>query len=227
MSIADGDTFTVANSATPGGQVFELASESLSVQAGSDFADGDLLEIIDPAGVMQTFEFEGASQNVTDPTYAKITFSVTDSPGQIEADIATAINNVYYNTDPTTLQAIALPYSGGGTSTSSLSQWPCGTVALANFAGYTIVQPTPPGVVVVGGTAVPAGDVEIDYTAADTPDQVALEIQKAIVNSGLNTRPAWRWTAGNVYIADAGNNAIKEWNAATQTVTTLGLFGAE
>ena len=27
--------------------------------------------------------------------------------------------------------------------------------------------------------------------------------------------------AGNVYIADTGNNAIKEWNAATQTVTTL------
>ena len=35
-------------------------------------------------------------------------------------------------------------------------------------------------------------------------------------------RKAWRWTAaGNVYIADTGNNAIKEWNAATQTVTTL------
>ena len=27
--------------------------------------------------------------------------------------------------------------------------------------------------------------------------------------------------AGNVYIADTSNNAIKEWNAATNTVTTL------
>ena len=27
--------------------------------------------------------------------------------------------------------------------------------------------------------------------------------------------------SGNVYIADTGNNAIKEWNAATQTVSTL------
>ena len=27
--------------------------------------------------------------------------------------------------------------------------------------------------------------------------------------------------SGNVYIADSGNNAIKEWNAATQQVTTL------
>ena len=27
--------------------------------------------------------------------------------------------------------------------------------------------------------------------------------------------------AGNVYIADTGNNAIKEWNASTQQVTTL------
>ena len=27
--------------------------------------------------------------------------------------------------------------------------------------------------------------------------------------------------AGNVYIADAGNNAVKEWNAASNTVTTL------
>ena len=26
---------------------------------------------------------------------------------------------------------------------------------------------------------------------------------------------------GNVYIADTGNNAVKEWNAAAQTVTTL------
>ena len=28
-------------------------------------------------------------------------------------------------------------------------------------------------------------------------------------------------SAGNVYIADTGNNAIKEWNATTQTVRTL------
>ena len=27
--------------------------------------------------------------------------------------------------------------------------------------------------------------------------------------------------SGNVYIADTGNDAIKEWNAATQTVSTL------
>ena len=27
--------------------------------------------------------------------------------------------------------------------------------------------------------------------------------------------------AGNVYIADTDNNAIEEWNATTQTVTTL------
>ena len=27
--------------------------------------------------------------------------------------------------------------------------------------------------------------------------------------------------AGNVYIADTDNSAIKEWNATTQTVTTL------
>ena len=27
--------------------------------------------------------------------------------------------------------------------------------------------------------------------------------------------------AGNVYIADTGNSAVKEWNAASSTVTTL------
>ena len=31
--------------------------------------------------------------------------------------------------------------------------------------------------------------------------------------------------SGNVYIADDGNNAIKEWNAATQTVNTLASSG--
>ena len=29
--------------------------------------------------------------------------------------------------------------------------------------------------------------------------------------------------AGNVYIADAGNNAIEEWHAATQSLTTFSL----
>ena len=33
--------------------------------------------------------------------------------------------------------------------------------------------------------------------------------------------------SGNVYIADTGNNAIKEWNAATQNGQHPGLLGAE
>jgi DNA-binding beta-propeller fold protein YncE len=44
----------------------------------------------------------------------------------------------------------------------------------------------------------------------------------ALVSSGLN-QPAGVAVdgAGNVYIADTGNNAIKKWNAASQTVSTL------
>ena len=45
---------------------------------------------------------------------------------------------------------------------------------------------------------------------------------RTLVSSGLNTPDGVAVDgAGNVYIADTGNNAIKEWNAATQTVSTL------
>ena len=43
-----------------------------------------------------------------------------------------------------------------------------------------------------------------------------------LVSSGLDTPYGVAVdAAGNVYIADSGNNAIKEWNATTQHVTTL------
>ena len=43
-----------------------------------------------------------------------------------------------------------------------------------------------------------------------------------LVSSGLNEPEGVAVDgAGNVYIADTGDNAIKEWNATTQTVTTL------
>ena len=42
-----------------------------------------------------------------------------------------------------------------------------------------------------------------------------------LVSSGLSIRVAWRWTGGNVFFSDAGNNAIEEWNVTTQTVSTL------
>ena len=43
-----------------------------------------------------------------------------------------------------------------------------------------------------------------------------------LVSSGLNTPTGVAVDgSGNVYIADTGNNAIKEWNASTQAVTTL------
>ena len=53
-----------------------------------------------------------------------------------------------------------------------------------------------------------------DYVAANPP--TTLVSQRLTFPSGVAVD-----AAGNVYIADFGDNAIKEWNAATQTVSTL------
>ena len=51
---------------------------------------------------------------------------------------------------------------------------------------------------------------------------VAANPLTTLVSSGLNGPFGVAVDgAGNVYIADTRNNAIKEWNAATQTVSTL------
>ena len=42
-----------------------------------------------------------------------------------------------------------------------------------------------------------------------------------LVSAGLNAQGVAVDGSGNVYIADTDNNAIKEWSAATQQVTTL------
>ena len=54
-----------------------------------------------------------------------------------------------------------------------------------------------------GSGYVAAGTVPLVSTGLNNPEGVAVDAE------------------GNVYIADTGDNAVKEWNAATQTVSTL------
>ena len=93
-SLVDGSTFTVANAADPEGTVFEFDGVSLSILPGSDFHSGDILEIYDPAnpGSYQYYEFETATEAVSDPFYTKITFAPTFTAAQMETAIEQAIN---------------------------------------------------------------------------------------------------------------------------------------
>ncbi len=293
-SINDGDTFTITNANTPNGVVFEFDGVSFSVLSGSSFSDGDLLTVADPAnpGSDQTYEFETADQAVTNPNYVKITFDPGDTPGQIEAAIAAAINgagdttgnvvltggniavktgttlftqvagsggvtiqgvnqtnvprvatlngetftvaqgstsytfqfvdtsnaanqaaagNTAIDFDSTTdtiamvrdamvaainsafngslnatgLQAFALPYVGSGGDTATVP----GTVALENITateGFTFMPVgATTGLTVVGTPGVAAGNQRVAFDASQSPDQIALEIQAAIIASGL------------------------------------------
>ncbi|MGO9111611.1 MAG: IPT/TIG domain-containing protein, partial [Thermoguttaceae bacterium] len=180
-SINDGSTFTITNSANSTGVVFEFDGVSFSVLSGSSFNDGDLLTIADPANPStdQTFEFETAEQAVTNPSYVKITFDPGDTPGQMEAAIATAINNA------TGLDAIPLPYGGATIGSEAVP----GTVALENFTTtqtFTFIPAgTTTGLTVVGTPGVAAGHQRVVFDASQSPDEVALEIRAAIIASGL------------------------------------------
>jgi len=287
-SINDGETFTITNAANPNGKTFELDGVSLSVLSGSTFANGDLLTIADSAnpGSNQTFQFETATKAVSNPNYTKITYNQGETPDQIEAAIAAAINttgnieltgsqitvnkgttpfaqvagsggatiqqidathvpnlgvlngetftvkqggtsntfqfvdtsnaanqaaagNTAIDFDSTTdtidavraamvaainsafngsvtatdLEAIALPYTGGEDTTVPA------TVALESFTATQTISfthaGTKPGVTVFGAPGVATGHQRIVFDASQTPDQVALEIQTAIVASGL------------------------------------------
>ena len=223
QAITAGQTFTIANSTNPAkNQQFEFESSSLTVDSGTDFNDGDTLEVEDDLGNITTFEFESAGASVTVPGYVKIPFSNTDTPGQIEAEIATAINGVFFNVDNTTLQAIAVPYAPGG-NTSTLQEYPAGTVALANFDNYLLAFTSVglvDGMTVVSNTAVPTNVTEVDYTTADTPDQVALEIQAAIAGNTVLNLPANSVIANGPMVTIPATLANGS-SGATLTFTTL------
>ena len=117
------------------------------------------------------------------PGYTPVYFSATDSPAQVMASLANAINAVYYDVDPTSLHAIPIPYTSGGGTLA-----PPATIALANFTAaqgfyFFSTMLTATGITVTGTAGVTAGRQRIAVDASETANRVALAIQAAIVAS--------------------------------------------
>ena len=108
--------------------------------------------------------------------------------------------------------------SGAWTATSNAS-WlhtsASGTGnGLASFTFDANTGATRTGTLTIAGLTLTVTQAGSSYVAANPVT--------TLVSSGLNAPYGVAVDgAGNVYIADTGNNAIKEWNATTQQVTTL------
>jgi len=109
---------------------------------------------------------------------------------------------------------------GAWTATSSAPSWlhiqtPNGTGnGLATFTFDLNTGATRTGTLTIAGTTLNVTQAGIGYVAANPVS--------AIITAGLaSPRGVAADSAGDLYIADSGDNAIKEWNAATQTLTTL------
>ena len=150
-SLVDGGTFTITKSGSTTGMTFEFDGVSLSVFGGSSFSAGDLLTINDPAnpGSNQTFEFETATQPVTNPSYLKITFAPSDTPDQIEAEIAAAINtagDIELTGATITVATGTTPFAqvsgSGGATIQQIDATAVPNVAVLNGETFTVKQGT-------------------------------------------------------------------------------------
>ncbi len=85
---------------------------------------------------------------------------------------------------------------------------------MATFTFDSNPGPTRTGTLTIAGQFVTVTQAGSTYVAAQGLEN--------LVNTKLRLRSAVAVdSAGNVFIADTGQNQIKEWNVATQTVTTL------
>jgi hypothetical protein len=115
---------------------------------------------------------------------------------------------------------VTTPMTVKGTASGSLTDYPAvGTVSEPAIA-------LDPGTVTVVSSSVSnPGGVAVDslgnWYVADTGNNRILKNGLVLVG-GLNAPQGVAVDgAGNVYIADTGNNVVKEWHAATQTVTVV------
>ena len=91
---------------------------------------------------------------------------------------------------------------------------------LATFTFDANTGATRTGTLTIAGETLTVTQAGSSYVAANP--------LTTLVSSGLSSPSGVAVDgSGNVYIADTGNNAIKEWNAATQTRHHPGLLGAE
>jgi len=111
--------------------------------------------------------------------------SASDTIDTVRAAMLAAINAAFNGSlTATDLEAIPLPYDGGEVATMVPAM-----VALESFTTTQTITFTHaggnPGVTVYGAPGVAAGHQRIVFDASQSADQVALDIQAAIVASGL------------------------------------------
>jgi sugar lactone lactonase YvrE len=87
-----------------------------------------------------------------------------------------------------------------------------GTNVVFSFDANT--GPTRAGTLSFGGQTLPITQAGSNYVAANSVFTVTNKNLGMLVGLAVDG-------AGNIYIADAGNNAVKEWNLSSNTVTTL------
>ncbi len=161
-------------------------------------------------------------------------FTVTASAGSVNA--AFTLTNEFIGLSAYTLYVpstagsseVLLVAAGPWTAVSSAS-WltvNAGTSAGAGNAVITFSYAANPGSAPQTATVNVSGQI-LNVTQAGTGFVPVAQL-KGLITSGLASPQGVAVDSlGNVYIADTSNNAIKEWNAATQQVTTLvsGLSG--
>ena len=225
-------TFTFdANTGPTRTGTLTIAGDTLTViQAGSGYvaaAAGGLVSSglnaprgigLDASGNLYLANQNGNSVvewNAATRTLATLVSSGLNSPQSVAVDdsgnvyIADYGNNAIEQWVAAT-QAVTtlLSSSSGLNSPTGVAVDAAGNVYFTNVSGY----------VYVGDNIVALYDL-LEWNAAT---QTVSTLVSSGLNSGLNSPQGVAVdAAGNVYIADSGNNAVEEWNATTKTLSTL------
>ena len=199
-------------------------------------AGGDSLAPVAPVTAPLTGVFAPASDQswltIGSVSGGAVPFTFTQNPGPVCRTAHVNLFGVQIPvTQPPTLATLALvegpaassdsvivDYAGSWTATANAS-WLHTTaagsgLAVATFTFDANTGGTRTGTLTIAGATLTVTQAAIGYAAASGAG--------TLVSSGLSSPSGVAVDgAGNVYIADSGNNAIEEWNAATQGLTTL------
>jgi len=183
-----------------------------AVIAEAHFEPGDSAAATNPFQVFGDFSLAANAIDMSGTSQVN-PYCIQNTSGDSSWD---CIFSIDYNA--TRVGTVTAPLTVTGTATST----PVDYSALGVVNQPAIVLD--PGVVTVLPASVSnPGEVAVDslgnWYVADTGNNRILKNGQVLV-SGLNAPQGVAVDgAGNVYIADTGNNVVKEWHAATQTVT--------
>ena len=139
---------------------------------------------------------------------------------QLEDRLAPATLGAYALVEPPTASSDSdIVAASGAASATSNASWLHTTASgtgngLAAFTFDANAGPTRSGTLTIAGDTLTVTQAGSSYAAATAP--TALIAADLGYPNGVAVD-----AAGNVYIADSGNNAIEEYNATTKTVSTL------